>query len=329
MKDASPELVSARSVRALDAAARAIGIDLDVASLAPSLLQPNGNELIPLAEKIAYCRALLCGKSETLGLDIAKNLPLEVTGFWSFLLRSSPTYGDMLRRAERYIRIVNKFPEFMLAERGEHIVLVSSYPMDSPFGNRPQAVMSTLTHWISWGRELTEVNFATAKACFTWSGPHNRQPFDDFFGCPVTFGANEDALFLSKEIAALPLRESAPELAEQFEAMAAMLISSMTPASNFLAKVRSAIADELLAGTGQAEQVAKRLAMGSRTLHRRLAEHGFTFRKLRDELLRARAERLMRQGDISLSEVSYLLGFSEPANFNRACRRRYYTCRTE
>jgi AraC-like DNA-binding protein len=322
MSGPATEFISAGSVRALDAAARAIGIRLDVASLAPSLSVPGDAVLVPVAEQTAYCRALLSNESETLGLDLARNLPLHVTGLWGFLLRSSRTYGEMLRRAERYIRIVNKYPEFVASERGACTALASDHPTDSPFGNRPQAVMVTLAHWISWGRELTGVDFSAVQARFRWSGPKDRRPFDSFYRCRVEFGADEDVLVLDRETTRLPLRERAPELTSQFESMAALLIDEMTPQSaDFLDRVRSAVCEELLVGSGEAAEVARRLAMSQRTLHRKLVQHGATFRRIKDSALRARAERLMQQGDVSLKEVCYLLGFSEPASFNRAFHR--------
>lgn len=42
---------------------------------------------------------------------------------------------------------------------------------------------------------------------------------------------------------------------------------------------------------------------------------------IRDELLRERAEALLRERRVSIGEVSYLLGYAEPSNFHRAFRR--------
>ncbi len=308
-------------MRALDAAARRIGINLDIASLAPSMQKLDAKELIPVAEEITYCRALLGEQRETLGLELAQNIPIEVTGLWGFLLRSSATYGEMLRRAERYIRIVNKYPEFALQERGDLVVLTSDHPEKSPYGNRPQAVLTMMGHWVSWGRQLTGTDFPVVKAHFKWHGPHDRRPFEDFFKGPIEFNATEDAFFFEKETMNLRLRESTPELALQFESMAAALVNEMTPTSSILNKVQSALCEELLGGNAHLDDVARRLAITPRTLHRRLVEHHTTFRKLKDELMRARAQGLVGHAGLSLTEASYLLGYSEPANFTRAFRR--------
>ena len=111
---------------------------------------------------------------------------------------------------------------------------------------------------------------------------------------------------------------SAPQ---QFEAYAAALIRRMTPPSGIVERVREAIADGLLTDSAKEAVIAKRLAMTVRTMHRRLVEAGTSFRAVRDEMLRQRAEELLRQGRVPIGEVSYLLGYAEPSNFHRAFRR--------
>src|SRR5262245_3502077 len=113
----SSDSVYARATIALATAGRILGIAVDLDALAPTLRR-EGVSVIPADEHFAVARALFDDPRETLGIDVAQALPLELTGLWSFLLRSSNTFGDMLRRAERYMRVVNRYKEFSLAERG-------------------------------------------------------------------------------------------------------------------------------------------------------------------------------------------------------------------
>ncbi len=61
--------------------------------------------------------------------------------------------------------------------------------------------------------------------------------------------------------------------------------------------------------------------MSVRTLHNRLAESGTTYQQLLDRTRRELAEQYMQQPNISVSEVAYLLGFSDCSNFSRAFHR--------
>jgi len=314
------EYIYARATIALAAAARTLGIELDVDALAPALRR-EGDALIPADEHLAVVRAIFLDRRETLGIDLAQALPLELAGLWSFLLRSSNTFGEMLRRAERYMRVVNRHAEFVLDERGDRVAMACPHPDPSPYGAREQVVCASLGHWIVWGRQLTRVPFPVEETRFRWTGPRKRMPFDCFFGGRVEFGAGEDALLLRRDVLGLPLPERTPEVAEQFEAYASALIRRMTSQSDIVERVREAIAEGLLTGAAKEGTVARDMAMTVRTMHRHLVEAGTSFREIRDELLRRRAEQLLRERRVPIGEVSYLLGYAEPSNFHRAFRR--------
>ena len=71
--------------------------------------------------------------------------------------------------------------------------------------------------------------------------------------------------------------------------------------------------------------MARRLAMSERSLQRRLAERGTSFHDLLDETRREYSDRLLRETDLPLSEISYRLGFSAPSAYSRSAQRWYGT----
>jgi len=70
-----------------------------------------------------------------------------------------------------------------------------------------------------------------------------------------------------------------------------------------------------------ADEVARLAGVSRRTLVRRLSEAGTGYRELMDAELRGRAERLMRDGDLSQAQIAEQLGYTAPSSFSRACRR--------
>jgi AraC-like DNA-binding protein len=321
MAQPSREYIYARAALALARAARTLGIALDLDRLAPTLRDNGQMELIPADEHLAVARAIYEDPRETLGIEMAQVLPLEITGLWGFLLRSSNTFGDMLRRAERYMRVVNRYTEFVLEDAGGQASMTCPHQDPSPYGRREQVVCTLLGHWITWGRQLTRARIAVDEARFQWSGPRDREPFERFFDGPVRFGARQDVLLLRSDVLKLPLAESTPELGARFEAYAAALVGRMTSQPSVVERVSKEIAEGLLIGSAREGAEAQRLAMTVRTMHRRLDEAGTSFRKIRDGLLRERAEGLLRERRVPIAEVSYLLGYGEPSNFHRAFRR--------
>jgi AraC-like DNA-binding protein len=61
--------------------------------------------------------------------------------------------------------------------------------------------------------------------------------------------------------------------------------------------------------------------MSSRTLSRRLAAQGESFGLILDKLRSNLAARYLRRNDLSLSQIGWLLGYSESSSFVRAVQR--------
>ena len=72
------------------------------------------------------------------------------------------------------------------------------------------------------------------------------------------------------------------------------------------------------------EAVAYRLATTPRTLQRRLAREATSYDDLRESVRKNAAEELLDERMLSIAEIAYLLGYSEPAAFHRACKRWFH-----
>jgi AraC-like DNA-binding protein len=90
-------------------------------------------------------------------------------------------------------------------------------------------------------------------------------------------------------------------------------------------KVRRLLATPLPENDMSIEVVAQRLAMSPRTLQRRLAEERTSFDVLREEMRRQVGETYLADPTLSIGELAFLLGFSEPGAFHRAFKRWHKT----
>ncbi len=69
------------------------------------------------------------------------------------------------------------------------------------------------------------------------------------------------------------------------------------------------------------EAIAKKLAISSRTLLRRLADEDTSYNDVLAEIRIEFAKRYLSRGTMSASEVAYLVGFTEPPAFFKAFKR--------
>ena len=88
--------------------------------------------------------------------------------------------------------------------------------------------------------------------------------------------------------------------------------------NDIIARVQSAVLEQLPHGNISDDSLAEALHMSARTMHRKLTDEGQNFRNLLVEVRRNLAELYIMDNSLTLTEISMLLGFSEPSSFSRA-----------
>jgi AraC-like DNA-binding protein len=102
-------------------------------------------------------------------------------------------------------------------------------------------------------------------------------------------------------------------------------LESLGTEESILKKVRRALWTELSEGQPSVKRIAAALNMSVRTLQRRLREDDTSFVEVLDEFRREMATGLLRNRELAIYEVAFLLGYSEPSTFHRAFRR-WHAC---
>jgi AraC-like DNA-binding protein len=74
-------------------------------------------------------------------------------------------------------------------------------------------------------------------------------------------------------------------------------------------------------GKAHFSDVAQQLGMSARTLARKLNAEGVAFADILDQLRSVLAQRYLSQRDLPISEISWLLGYSEASSFTHAFKR--------
>lgn len=70
-----------------------------------------------------------------------------------------------------------------------------------------------------------------------------------------------------------------------------------------------------------AATVAKKMGLSERTFFRRIREHGLSFQQVVDSIKFSSAKVYLANRDLTMNEISFLLGFAELSSFHRAFKR--------
>jgi AraC-like DNA-binding protein len=103
-----------------------------------------------------------------------------------------------------------------------------------------------------------------------------------------------------------------------FMAHADELLEAVVADRSFEARVRLVILDNLIPNGAGASHIARQLCMSVSTLKRRLKEHNFNYRSLRERTIIDLACKALSSTDSSISNIALKLGYSELSAFDRA-----------
>jgi len=241
-------------------------------------------------------------------------------GLVGFVAMNSATFGEALHHVVRYVGLWTEDPGMELREDGT-LVVAYRWPFADGPGMRAatEAAPAEILHG---ARLLTQRRITPREVRFTHEAPRDVSEHTAFFGCPVHFGARDNAMAFEPADFALPLPKADAQLGAYLRSLANEALEKLVgvPPSPHQ-RIRELIAEELQNGVPTLDQIARRMATSDRTLRRRLEESGTSFRTLLDETRAELAQSYVRNKQLPLSEVAFLLGFSEPSAFHRAFKR--------
>jgi AraC-like DNA-binding protein len=147
--------------------------------------------------------------------------------------------------------------------------------------------------------------------------PGDFRPYFEYFACRLNFNQADNQLLIPLAFADETLVGANPELALLNDQVVTRRLAKLDR-NNIVARVQAALLDQLPHGNISDDSVATSLHMSVRTMHRKLVEVNSNFRTLLVEMRRNLAEQYLMDNSLTLTEISLLLGFSEPSSFSRA-----------
>lgn len=144
-----------------------------------------------------------------------------------------------------------------------------------------------------------------------------RDAYDRLLGIPVSFGADQDRLVCPVAFIDQPLSATGLAVTGHYRQLCDRLLGEMRRETGLVQQVRR-ILIRAHGAFPAAEAVAGQLNMSERTLRRRLAAEGRSYRDLLDEVKNHIACEYLTAAELSVAEVSALLDYDDASNFRRA-----------
>lgn len=311
--------VGTTASRALLLGCEELGLDrqalLDAAGLTMAAVEdPDGRLTVEQVARL-WKAALDTSDDPSLGLRMALAVPFGAYRVIDFLAASAPTVGEGIMRMARYFPLVNAALAWDISHDGPLVRVTLEQP-GAPEG-LPRSLIVTVLHL----RHAAGVRWPLVDVTCTFPAPPDTRGYEAALGCPVRFGQPRNAFVMTRATWELPSGAASCELHKTLEGHAARMLASLDATRVTSTRVAELIVEELEGGDPSLARIARRMALSPRTLQRRLADEQTTFADVLDETRRHVAQAYVKDRGLALTEVAYLLGFSEQSAFSRAFQR--------
>jgi len=257
-------------------------------------------------------------QDDLLGFHLGRDADLREIGLLYYVLNSSDSLGDALRRGERYCSLINEGVRLRVRE-GKQLALVVTYVGVERSSDRHQ-IEAWVTFLVRVCRRITNRHLLPCFVSFVHRREGGSPEMNAFMGRDVTFGADADEVVFPRDAQQLPVVGADPYLNKLLIKCCEEARSHRTIGSTFRVDVENSIAPLLPHGKARVPEIARRLGMSPRTLQRRLAAEGLTFATVIDRL-RADLARRYLQDNLPISKIAWLLGYREVSAFTHAYKR--------
>ena len=312
----------AGQLRAYSEALARIGFDTDallaLAAVPRSVLDDPDGVVPCTAFDLVYQAALAERRMPNLAAHLGWNVAMGTFPLLDYLVLSTDTVGDALRQLQRYFHLTGSPGTLEIAEDSEGVRLIVQPGTD---GFAAQLTPAIVIHHL---RDESEQRLRVSHVSLVRE-PEDRRDLERLVGCAVSAPASWSGVEFPRATLSVRMRRRDPVLRRVLEGQA---VSSQRSAvglkgDGLVAQLRALVVSRLGRGVPDIAEASRQLDMAPRTLQRHLAAEGVSFTELIDMTRREAAERLLSDRSLAVSEIGYVVGFSEPSAFHRAFRRWY------
>ena len=292
----------------------ALDVQLD-ANLCQQIQKFPSEGRLPMALQDALWQALTDLNDNELGLKIALSLKPDSYDMLGYLLFSCPTLGDAVDSLIAYSALIGEGGKFSKSHSKNGWKVTFDAFFSTPTAIRIEAVLACVACGAKW---ISGAPIKPKVVAFTHSQQGNIASYRAIFGdAELLFNTNENYLIYHDDDWQLQQRNVNQAVQQQMQSLAEQQLKQLQPQS-YVDKVNAIL---LKQPNLKREQISNLLAVSERHLNRKLAEKGYSFKKLSDEVRCELAKKLIRQGRANQAHLALYFGYVDESAFAKAFKR--------
>ncbi len=273
-------------------------------------------------------QAMAATGEELLGMEVAlQSLPISFNAL-GYALMASDNLGQMYLRLARFAHIVSDAADvrFEAREGSGCLTLTGDTALLASVDDRTRWSIFdyALLTVVRGSRMLYGRDFMPLEVRMQRQRPERHALLEKVLRCVPIYGCDDNAIVVDAatlnrplSYANLAVAQASDDALERYRTQWA----SQDPAAQLQALLAAQFKALLPSGEPRQDEVAARLNMSLRSLQRRLAEEGSSYREVLNQTRHQLALAHLASAELSVGEIAFLLGFSEVSAFTRAFRR--------
>jgi AraC-like DNA-binding protein len=264
--------------------------------------------------------ALAVTGDEALGLHLAEHMPEGAVDLLAHLAAHAPTMREAVEIASQFVRLAMDGVLLAVREEGDAFVVRYTFPRSTPLSDRLLAefMMGGL---VRLARSFTGPSAIPRLACFEHERPSYHREYTRIFGNHQRFGQNVTSMTFDRETADRPQMHQHPALYDLLRTEAQRRLDRITTGVRPASRLREYLLAMPPSRIPEISTAARDLGMSERSLRRRLASDGTSYRDAVRSALEASAGRMLRDPTRTIKDTAVALGFADAAAFHHAFKR--------
>jgi AraC-like DNA-binding protein len=299
--------------------------DVDVGPLLDAARIPTGalgdpDYMLSPVQEISFTEEALTRLGQPdLGLRLGPRYHLSAYGMLGLAVMTSSNLVEAFRVLFQNILMTWTYMHWSLRTEGDTAIITLRQQRDLG-GCRQYMIDRGLAAAYTIAAEALGKPLPLLEVNVTQTEPAYAAVYAEFFHCPVRFDAPANDFRFDARYLDEPLLQSETASARVFAAQCERICAALESGGSFAEHIRQQLV-QLPNQLASLETIAARLCSTPRTIQRKLAQEGTSFKDLVEDVRKNLALEYLRSTVLTMEEIALRLGYSDAPSFSHAFKR--------
>ncbi|WP_390617545.1 helix-turn-helix domain-containing protein [Maricurvus nonylphenolicus] len=274
---------------------------------------------LPLEAYFMLLRQLHLNDVPNIALRVASRSQLSDLGVFGYAMLASPTLEQSLRLISHFGEAFQPYERIWLETNDDYGLLRCEILPEGREFHQLRVESWLIGTWRVIQGLLPEGLAACASyATMDFGAPTYHWQYQQILGCHVDFEKNQCCLAIPRQWLYIPVRNAGQQASILLNDQVRRILPQDSRSGDIVSRVKRMLLEHPNECAFQLEATAPFLSLSPRTLRRHLASAGTSFRRVCLEVRMELAKDYLTNTQLTVQEIAYQLGYSQPNNFYRA-----------